>query len=104
MAGADPKRSATGKNSPGGVISIRSVDPTDRLEAKLQGGYEFNAHEFRGEGFISGPIADGLSSVQEMGEKIFRLVLDTASGRKSKSEELGFGDDEFTPWVIGATM
>ena len=49
-----------GKNSPGGVISIRSADPTDRLEAKLQGGYEFNAHEFRGEGFISGPIADGL--------------------------------------------
>lgn len=49
-----------GKNSPGGVISIRSADPTDRLEAKLQGGYEFNAHEFRGEGFISAPIADGL--------------------------------------------
>jgi altronate hydrolase len=51
-----------------------------------------------------GPIADGLSTVQEMGEKILRLVLDTASGKKSKSEELGFGDDEFTPWVIGATM
>jgi altronate hydrolase len=42
--------------------------------------------------------------VEEMGERIFRLLLDVASGRKSKSEELGFGDNEFTPWVIGATM
>ena len=51
-----------------------------------------------------GPIVDGLATVEEMGERIFRLVLDTASGKKSKSEELGFGDDEFTPWQIGATM
>jgi altronate hydrolase len=51
-----------------------------------------------------GPIVDGLATVEEMGERILRLVLDTASGKKSKSEELGFGDDEFTPWQIGATM
>jgi altronate hydrolase len=31
-------------------------------------------------------------------------VLDTASGKKTKSEELGFGDDEFAPWQIGAVM
>jgi len=42
--------------------------------------------------------------VQEMGQRIFDVLLDVASGRKSKSEELGFGDNEFTPWVIGATM
>ncbi|HVC54105.1 MAG TPA: altronate dehydratase family protein [Stellaceae bacterium] len=51
-----------------------------------------------------GPIADGEASVAEMGERIFRLVLDTASGQKTKSEQLGFGDDEFTPWVLGAVM
>jgi altronate hydrolase len=51
-----------------------------------------------------GPIADGAASVQEIGERIFRLVLDTASGKKTKSEELGFGDDEFAPWQIGAVM
>jgi altronate hydrolase len=28
----------------------------------------------------------------------------TASGQKTKSEELGIGDDEFEPWKIGATM
>ena len=27
-----------------------------------------------------------------------------ASGRQSKSEALGFGDNEFIPWQIGAVM
>jgi altronate hydrolase len=51
-----------------------------------------------------GPIADGEASVAEMGERIFKLVLDTAAGKQTKSEILGFGEDEFTPWVLGAVM
>jgi altronate hydrolase len=51
-----------------------------------------------------GLVADGECSVAEMGERVFRLVLDTASGKQSKSEELGFGDEEFTPWQLGAVM
>ncbi|HEX3952651.1 MAG TPA: altronate dehydratase family protein [Stellaceae bacterium] len=51
-----------------------------------------------------GPIAEGEATVAEMGKRIFDLVLATASGRKTKSEELGFGEDEFTPWVQGAVM
>ncbi|HEV8029523.1 MAG TPA: altronate dehydratase family protein [Stellaceae bacterium] len=51
-----------------------------------------------------GPIAEGEATVEEMGRRIFDLVLATASGRKTKSEELGFGEDEFTPWVLGAVM
>ncbi|HTQ34079.1 MAG TPA: altronate dehydratase family protein [Stellaceae bacterium] len=51
-----------------------------------------------------GPIADGEATVTEMGGRIFQLVLDTASGAKTKSEILGFGEDEFTPWVLGAVM
>jgi altronate hydrolase len=51
-----------------------------------------------------GPIADGGATIAEMGERIFKLVLETASGKKSKSEELGFGEDEFTPWQLGAVM
>jgi altronate hydrolase len=27
-----------------------------------------------------------------------------ASGERSKSEALGYGDAEFTPWQIGAVM
>ncbi len=51
-----------------------------------------------------GPIADGEASVQEIGRQIFDLVLATASGRKTKSEELGMGEEEFTPWQLGAVM
>jgi altronate hydrolase len=51
-----------------------------------------------------GPIADGEASVQEIGRQIFELVLATASGRKTKSEELGMGEEEFTPWQLGAVM
>jgi altronate hydrolase len=51
-----------------------------------------------------GRIVDGDASVQEMGEVIFRLILETASGKKTKSEELGLGDNEFVPWQIGPVM
>lgn len=48
-----------------------------------------------------GRILDGERTLQEMGEDIFRLMLDTASGQKTKSELLGLGDNEFVPWDIG---
>ena len=43
-------------------------------------------------------------SLQETGEEIYRLLLDVASGKASKSEAQGLGDYEFVPWQIGATM
>ncbi|MFP6744814.1 MAG: altronate dehydratase family protein [Alphaproteobacteria bacterium] len=51
-----------------------------------------------------GPVVDGGATIADMGEHIFRMVLDIASGAPSKSEALGFGDDEFVPWQIGAVM
>ena len=51
-----------------------------------------------------GAILDGSVSVQEAGQKIFELVLATASGQPSKSEKHGFGQDEFVPWYLGAVM
>jgi len=51
-----------------------------------------------------GTIVDGEESVEQAGERIFRLILETASGKRTKSELLGFGEDEFAPWVVGATM
>lgn len=51
-----------------------------------------------------GVILDGEKSVQEVGQEIFELVLAVASGKKTKSEELGFGDEEFTPWQLGAVL
>jgi altronate hydrolase len=51
-----------------------------------------------------GTIVDGAETVQQCGERIFDLILKTASGQPTKSEQMGFGDDEFAPWVVGATM
>ncbi len=51
-----------------------------------------------------GQVVDGTKSVAEMGEEIFRKILVTASGEKSKSEVFGYGEDEFLPWHIGFYM
>ena len=37
-------------------------------------------------------------------ERSVDLILRVASGEKTKSEALGFGDDEFAPWQIGAVV
>ncbi len=50
-----------------------------------------------------GDILDGVS-IDEKGAEIFRVILDVASGQRTKSEELGYGDAEFIPWQVGATM
>ena len=51
-----------------------------------------------------GVIAQGEASVEEMGKVIFQEILATASGKKTKSEGYGFGDNEFVPWHIGAVL
>lgn len=51
-----------GKNSPAGVISIRSADPTDVLSGYLTAGYEFVADEKFAEGAISGPLSETLKA------------------------------------------
>jgi altronate hydrolase len=51
-----------------------------------------------------GTIIDGLESVDDCGERIFRLMLETASGRLTKSERHGYGQNEFVPWQLGAVM
>lgn len=50
-----------------------------------------------------GDILDGVS-IEEKGREIFETVLAVASGERTKSELLGYGDAEFVPWTIGATM
>jgi altronate hydrolase len=48
-------------------------------------------------------VIDGDATLDEMGDEIFRRFLEIASGRKSKSEILGVGEEEFAPWPIGVT-
>ena len=51
-----------------------------------------------------GEIVDGGATVPQIGERLFRLMLDTASGMRSKSELHGYGQNEFVPWYVGAVM
>lgn len=51
-----------GKNNPAGVISLRSVNPTDEFEGYVRASYEFEAKEKIIEGAISGPLTDTLKA------------------------------------------
>jgi len=50
-----------------------------------------------------GDVLDGVT-LEQKGQEIFDTILRVASGARSKSEQLGYGDAEFVPWQIGATM
>ena len=50
-----------------------------------------------------GDVLDGVS-LEQKGQEIFDVILRVASGERTKSEQLGYGDAEFVPWHIGAIM
>jgi altronate hydrolase len=51
-----------------------------------------------------GDIVSGFSTVDEIGEQIFQRMLSCASGERSVSEVLGYGQNEFVPWQLSAVM
>lgn len=51
-----------------------------------------------------GAILDDEATIDEMGELVFREMLATASGKPTKSELLGYGEDEFAPWHVNAWL
>lgn len=73
---------------PSPTIKLASNTP---LYERMQGDMDINC----------GAIIDGATTLDEMGQVIFTEILDVASGKPSKSEMLGVGEDEFVPWQIG---
>jgi altronate hydrolase len=51
----------------------------------------------------AGVVLNGVST-QEVGMRILDEVIAVASGKQSKSEAQGIGEEEFAPWILGATM
>lgn len=51
-----------GKNSPGGVISIKTAEPTDTLSGFVRTSYEFVGDEALVEGAVGGPLSDELGA------------------------------------------
>lgn len=51
----------------------------------------------------AGVILEG-TPVETVGKQIFEEILAVASGKKTKSEINGVGEEEFAPWSIGPTL
>lgn len=51
----------------------------------------------------AGVVLDGVS-IEELGRQIFEMILEVASGRRTKSELQGVGEEEFSPWIVGPIL
>lgn len=69
------------------------IASNSRLFAQLPDDMDFNA----------GQVVEG-QSVQDVGQSLFLQLLQTASGKKTCSEKLGVGDEEFVPWLVGPVL
>lgn len=49
----------------------------------------------------AGTILDGTETVEEVGRRIFEEIVAVAGGKRTRSELLGIGDEEFAPWNLG---
>ena len=50
----------------------------------------------------AGGIIDADDTTQSVGTAIFEEILEVASGKKTVSEEMLLGQEEFVPWQLGA--
>jgi altronate hydrolase len=50
-----------------------------------------------------GVILEG-TPLEHVGRQIFEEVIAVSSGKKSKSEQSGVGEEEFAPWMIGPVL
>jgi len=84
----------TGRGSAFGFKPVPSIKlaTNSALYARMQDDMDINC----------GTIADETETVAECGQRIFDQILAVASGRRTCSEALGYGDNEFTPWQLGA--
>lgn len=49
-----------------------------------------------------GDVLDGTVSIDTLGAALFQMMLDAASGKPTRSELHGYGQNEFVPWQLGA--
>ncbi len=84
----------TGRGSAIGfpTIPVLKVATNSRMAGHMKDNMDLNA----------GTIADGTEDLREVGEKMYRLMVEVASGRRTFAEQLGHR--EFVPWRIGPVM
>jgi altronate hydrolase len=74
-------------------VPCLKITTTSSLYRRMEGDMDFDAGS-----------AFGHERQLELGVELFELIVDMASGRLSKSEQLGFGTEEIVPWRIGAVL
>ena len=52
----------------------------------------------------AGTILDGSETVEEVGGRIFERIIEVASGARTRSEMMGYGEEEFCPWDMGVIL
>lgn len=82
-----------GKNSPAGVISMKTADPTPELSAGLTAGYEFRAREWTTTGFVSAPITDTLGIRVAFQARTMRGWMETVPATGIPNHEPATGMD-----------
>jgi altronate hydrolase len=85
----------TGRGSCFGFKPVPSIKiaTNNATYQRMRGDMDINA----------GPILEG-TPVEEVGREIFEKLIAVASGTPSLSEAQGIGEEEFNPWIVGATM
>jgi altronate hydrolase len=86
----------TGRGSVFGAKPVPSLklSTTTQLYQRMRDDIDINC----------GTILDGAESLSEVASRIYSAILDTASGKLTKSEELGFGEEEFQPWMLNSVL
>lgn len=74
-----------------GIVPVIKIATNSQLYEAMRDDMDLNA----------GDIIDEGISVAEKGKELFELICDTASGARTKSEQLGYGSQEFVPWLSG---
>jgi altronate hydrolase len=93
--GANVVAFTTGRGSAFGCVPAPSLKlaSNSRLYARMGDDMDLNC----------GEVVDSTATMEEMGVQIYDRILETASGRRTQSEMLGYGEEEFAPWHFGAT-
>ncbi|MBI3697080.1 MAG: altronate dehydratase [Acidobacteria bacterium] len=84
----------TGRGSAIGfpTVPVIKVATNSRMARHMQSNMDLNA----------GVIADGEEDIRQVGERMYRFMVEVASGCRTFSEQLGHR--EFVPWRIGPVM
>jgi altronate hydrolase len=85
----------TGRGSCFGFKPVPSfkIASNSSLYQRLRDDMDFNA----------GRIVEG-ESLESVGYALFEALLEVASGKQTCSEQLGIGDEEFVPWLVGPVL